>query len=187
SPAGGQGMVANQAPPGRKHQTVVGQLDFSAGPMQKSIGRTRENDIVVEHPQVSSKHALLVRSGNQLFLEDRGSANGTYVRGQRIPPGQRVPVQNGERVYVGPMPLVIRISDAAAGAGEVVIDDVGQWAGRPVYEIEAWDLFLQVPDRDNTGQMKTLLDHVSFKATPGDMIALMGPSGAGKTTLLLAL
>ena len=24
--------------------------------------------------------------------------------------------------------------------------------------------------------MKTLLDHVSFKALPGDMIALMGPS-----------
>ena len=35
--------------------------------------------------------------------------------------------------------------------------------------------------------MKTLLDHVSFKALPGDMIALMGPSGAGKTTLLLTL
>src|SRR5436190_6794214 len=35
--------------------------------------------------------------------------------------------------------------------------------------------------------MKVLLDHVSFKALPGDMIALMGPSGAGQTTLLLTL
>src|SRR5690606_8987374 len=36
-------------------------------------------------------------------------------------------------------------------------------------------------------RMKVLLDDIAFKAMPGDMIALMGPSGAGKTTLLLAL
>ncbi len=171
----------------KKHQTVIGQLDFSSGGSQnRSIGRTPDNDIVVNHPQVSSKHAVLVHVGNGLFIEDRGSANGTYVRGQRVPPGQRVPVQNGEKIYVGPMPLLIRISEAT-GAHEVLIEDVGQWAGRPLFEIEAWDLFLEVPDRDNTSQKKVILDHVSFKALPGDMIALMGPSGAGKTTLLLAL
>ena len=183
-PAAPQG--ATPAP--RKHQTVIGQLDFAAGGSQnRSIGRTPDNDIVVNHPQVSSKHAVLVRIGNDLFLEDRGSANGTYVRGQRVPPGQRVPVQNGEKIYVGPMPLLIRLSKEATGAHEVFIEDVGQWAGRPLYEIEAWDLFLEVPDRDNSSQKKVLLDHASFKALPGDMIALMGPSGAGKTTLLLAL
>ena len=69
----------------------------------------------------------------------------------------------------------------------VVVEDHASWAGKPLYEIEAWDLLLEVPDRDNKSQMKVLLDHVSFKALPGDMIALMGPSGAGKTTLLLTL
>jgi ABC-type multidrug transport system ATPase subunit/pSer/pThr/pTyr-binding forkhead associated (FHA) protein len=185
-PAQMQPQGATPAP--KKHQTMIGQLDFSQGSSQnRSIGRTPDNDIVVNHPQVSSKHAVLVRVGNELFIEDRGSANGTYVRGQRVPPGQRVPVQNGEKIYVGPMPLLIRISKEATGAHEVFIEDQGQWAGRPLYEIEAWDLFLEVPDRDNTAQKKVLLDHVSFKALPGDMIALMGPSGAGKTTLLLAL
>src|ERR1019366_5028947 len=121
----------------RKHRTIIGELNLDQ--MQSntiSIGRTPDNQIVVTHPQVSSKHAQIVKVGNDLFLEDRGSGNGTYVRGQRIPPGQRVPIANGEKVFIGPM---------------------------------------------------TLLDHVSFKALPGDMIALMGPSGAGKTTLLMAL
>jgi ABC transport system ATP-binding/permease protein len=170
----------------KKHKTVIGQVSFgSPGQVSvKSIGRTPDNDIQVPHAQVSSRHALLHRIGEQLFLEDRGSANGTYVRGQRIAPGQRVPVQNGEKVFVGPMPLVLQVQ---AGEVAVVIEDSEKWEGRPLYEIEAWDLVIQVPDRDNPQELKTLLDHVSFKALPGDLIALMGPSGAGKTTLLLTL
>ncbi len=170
----------------KKHKTVIGQVSFGA-PGQvsvKSIGRTPDNDIQIPHAQVSSHHALLHRVGDQLMLEDRGSANGTYVRGQRIATGQRVPVQNGEKVFVGPMPLVLQVE---AGEVAVIIEDSEKWEGRPLYEIEAWDLVMQVPDRDNPQELKTLLDHVSFKALPGDLIALMGPSGAGKTTLLLTL
>jgi ABC-type multidrug transport system ATPase subunit/pSer/pThr/pTyr-binding forkhead associated (FHA) protein len=174
-----------QAAPPKKHRTVIGELnlaDMQAGVI--SIGRTPDNKIVVPHPQVSSRHAQIVTQGGQIFLEDLRSANGTYVRGQRILPGAKVPVQNGEKVYIGPMPLVIHIAGQQVN---VVVEDQASWAGKPLYEIEGWDLFLEVPDRDNKGAMKTLLDHVSFKALPGDMIALMGPSGAGKTTLLLTL
>jgi ABC-type multidrug transport system ATPase subunit/pSer/pThr/pTyr-binding forkhead associated (FHA) protein len=172
--------------PRKKHKTVVGQLSFGSGGqvVVRSIGRTPDNDIQVSHPQVSSRHALLHRINEQLFLEDRGSANGTFVRGTRLTPGQRVPINNGEKVFIGPMPLVIQVQ---ASEVEVVVEDAAQWQGRPLYEIEAWDLVMQVPDRDNPNETKTLLDHVSFKALPGDLIALMGPSGAGKTTLLLTL
>src|SRR5687768_16163623 len=63
----------------KKHQTVIGQLDFTQSQKpNRSIRRTPDNDIVVDHPQVSSKHAILVRVNNDLFVEVRGSANGTY-------------------------------------------------------------------------------------------------------------
>ncbi len=183
------GVPSGQAgAPGKKNKTVLGQLDFSSnkGPT-KSIGRTPDNDIVIQHPQVSSRHALVHNQNGQLFVEDRGSANGTYVRGHRAPPGQRIAIQSGEKFFIGPMPLQIEL--AASGQVEVVQEEYSadRWAGKPLYEIEAWSLVLEVPDRDNPSEMKRLLDDVSFKALPGDMIALMGPSGAGKTTLLLAL
>jgi ABC-type multidrug transport system ATPase subunit len=169
-----------------KHKTVLGQVRIAepSGQSVKSIGRTPDNDIHVPHPQVSSKHAALHFVSGQLFLEDKNSANGTFVKGQRIPPGQRVPVQNGEKVFIGPMPLLLQVEGQEVA---VVVEDAVSWEGRPLYEIEAWDLVVQVPDRDNPAELKTLLDHVSFKALPGDFIALMGPSGAGKTTLLMTL
>jgi ABC-type multidrug transport system ATPase subunit/pSer/pThr/pTyr-binding forkhead associated (FHA) protein len=188
SPAAAPGALheaAAQQGAHRKHRTVIGELkldDLQSSVI--SIGRTPDNQIVVNHPQVSSKHAQIVKQGDQLFLEDRGSANGTYVRGQRLAAGQRAPVASGEKVFIGPMPLLIHIAESRVN---VVVEDQADWAGKPLYEIEAWDLFLEVPDRDDKKQRKVLLDHVSFKALPGDMIALMGPSGAGKTTLLLAL
>ena len=175
-----------QAGPPKRHKTVVGQfaVDSASGQQTKTIGRTKESDIQISHPQVSTQHAFLHQQSGTLFIEDRGSANGTFVRGQRIPANQRILVKPGEKVFIGPMPLRL---DAGPTEVAVVIDDAASWEGRPLYEIEAWDLLLEVPDRDRPGQMKVLLDHVSFKALPGDFIALMGPSGSGKTTLMLTL
>jgi ABC transport system ATP-binding/permease protein len=185
APAPGPAQPPADGAAPRKHRTIIGELSLES--MQSNvitIGRTPDNQIVVPHAQASARHAQIINQNGQLFLEDKGSANGTFVRGQRIAPGQRVPVASGEKVFIGPMPLLIHIAGQQVN---VVVEDQASWAGKPLYEIEAWDLFLQVPDRDNKAQQKVLLDHVSFKALPGDMIALMGPSGAGKTTLLLTL
>jgi pSer/pThr/pTyr-binding forkhead associated (FHA) protein len=58
------------------------------------IGRSDECDFVVFDPQnrVSRKHALLIKNGNQLLIEDLGSANGTFLDGRQIKPNVRVPI-----------------------------------------------------------------------------------------------
>jgi hypothetical protein len=49
-----------------------------------TIGREAGNEIVIEDPQVSRRHATLTRQGATYLLEDIGSTNGTYVNGKRV-------------------------------------------------------------------------------------------------------
>ena len=48
------------------------------------IGREAGNDLVIEDPQVSRRHAQLTQQGNSYLIEDIGSTNGTYVNGKRV-------------------------------------------------------------------------------------------------------
>ena len=48
------------------------------------LGRVLPADIVVDDPRVSGRHALLRPHGDAIQVEDIGSSNGTFVRGERI-------------------------------------------------------------------------------------------------------
>lgn len=51
---------------------------------------------------VSRRHAkILRRDGMYMILEEVGTINGTYVNDQRIPTGQPVPLNDGDRLRVG--------------------------------------------------------------------------------------
>ena len=50
-----------------------------------SVGRGHGNDIVLDFPQISYEHALLIKDENGWTLEDRNSANHTYVNDRSVP------------------------------------------------------------------------------------------------------
>lgn len=71
-------------------------------PLEKSemfIGRDLSNDIVVNDPEISRRHARLFQQGNSYVLEDLGSTNGSFVNGQRVM-GQNV-LRPGDSVAFG--------------------------------------------------------------------------------------
>src|SRR5512138_922366 len=48
------------------------------------VGRDLSNDIVINDPEISRRHARLFLQGASYVLEDLGSTNGSFVNGQRL-------------------------------------------------------------------------------------------------------
>jgi pSer/pThr/pTyr-binding forkhead associated (FHA) protein len=63
------------------------------------IGRDPGIDMVINEPHVSENHAKLAFRGEQVFIEDLGSTNGTFVNGRRIT--SPVPLNSGDTVQLG--------------------------------------------------------------------------------------
>jgi len=71
------------------------------------IGQARKNEIMADADSISSKHArLTVASEEHFFLEDLGSANGTFVDGRRI--DAATPVTFESAIMVGQAQLTFQ-------------------------------------------------------------------------------
>lgn len=67
------------------------------------IGRLRSCDICLPDQNVSRQHATLERDGEQWYLADLGSTNGTYLNGERV---ERQPLHDGDVIDIGATELV---------------------------------------------------------------------------------
>src|SRR5215204_6327309 len=63
-----------------------------------TLGRRPYNDIVIDNLAVSGEHAVLQLTGNDVFLEDLNSTNGTYVNGKAV---KKQLLQNNDTVEIG--------------------------------------------------------------------------------------
>lgn len=80
---------------------ILGEIPLGSYPT--NIGRLPDNAVVIDNPAVSGHHARLVPEGEQHFLEDLHSTNGTFVNGQRI---TRQALADGDVVLVGKHKLI---------------------------------------------------------------------------------
>jgi hypothetical protein len=71
-----------------------------------TLGRADDNDVRLSARGVSRHHALLVWAEGRWCIEDRGSVNGTFVNGTRVPFGSPHPLRHGDRIRLGTEELV---------------------------------------------------------------------------------
>ncbi|WP_053956450.1 FHA domain-containing protein [Inediibacterium massiliense] len=64
-----------------------------------TIGRKKENDIVINDPYISNQHVKIIWDEGNFFVEDLDSANGTYLNGDRMI--DVVKLKSGDRIRLG--------------------------------------------------------------------------------------
>ncbi|MFJ4919012.1 FHA domain-containing protein [Streptomyces sp. NPDC088725] len=119
-----------------------------------SLGRDPQGDLVIDDARVSWRHATVTWSGGSWIIEDHGSTNGTYVRGQRV---QRTDIAAGTAVYLGNATDGPRLSFSGASTGAYSAQGAGPQQGTvqqqaASYQAAAQDRQASAPPRQDWPQ-----------------------------------
>ncbi len=72
------------------------------------IGRGADCDLRLGVSAVSRHHCLIRFQGGEVLLVDLGSANGSFVNGQRV--RSQAPLKHGDEITVGELTLVLELT-----------------------------------------------------------------------------
>jgi ABC-type multidrug transport system ATPase subunit len=162
----GNFVTLTYSDPVRLPQTQIKDIHLAAEQQEITIGRTPDNTLVLDHPQVSARHAIIRRGPNGATVEDRGSTNGTYVNQRRI---TRARLQPGDQLQIASYHLVYQDDGfVQTDAEQIRVDAIG------LHKAVNNDRLI-------------LLNQVSLTMQPGELVAIVGGSGAGKSTFMNAL
>lgn len=85
-----------------------------------SIGRTEGNDLVLNHPSVSRKHARIEERGGDWWIIDLKSTNGVKVNGNLVTESS---VIAGDKILVGSVQLDVKALPSVDFSGESMFDN----------------------------------------------------------------
>jgi pSer/pThr/pTyr-binding forkhead associated (FHA) protein len=66
-----------------------------------SIGRGPGNEIQIDDPSVSKRHAMIFKTPKGHVIEDLRSQNGTWIDGNLIASGKKIKIENGVPISIG--------------------------------------------------------------------------------------
>ena len=81
-----------------------------------NIGRDDSNDIILDNTDVSPKHAWITKEKKDFFICDLESEGGTFIRGYRIPPKQKIKFKRDAVIHIGQYCLEVKQNGNMANA-----------------------------------------------------------------------
>ena len=94
---------------------------FPLGRLRITLGRSARNDLCIPDPFASRVHAEVRREGEEYFLQDLGSANGTLYNGGTVE--GTVPLTPGGRIQIGETEIVFDDGSYHSSMGATMITD----------------------------------------------------------------
>src|SRR5437899_9850836 len=94
---------------------------FPLGRLRITLGRSARNDLCIPDPFASRVHAEVRSEGDEYFLQDLGSANGTLYNGTVLE--KPVTLTRGGRIQIGETEIVFNDSPFPLSSGATMITD----------------------------------------------------------------
>jgi hypothetical protein len=177
-----------------KHRTVAKIIisceglpprEVELGTDRMTIGRHPHNDIVLDHPTVSSRHAAITLIGDHALLEDLGSTNGTYIGGRRV---ERHKLADRSRALIAACNLdfVAGVTAAPAappkaGAQAPAARPVPGAAANPAPPLAAKAATIVVRSGVNAGRELPLNKPLTTLGSPGVLVVVIARQASGYT------
>ncbi|HEX9162994.1 MAG TPA: FHA domain-containing protein [Thermoanaerobaculia bacterium] len=89
------------------YRLICGDREISLVAGENVLGRGPESIAWIDHSSVSRRHAAIVIRGDNATIEDLGSKNGTFVRGEKI--RTRKQLADGDPLVLGRVAMIFRM------------------------------------------------------------------------------
>jgi serine phosphatase RsbU (regulator of sigma subunit) len=150
---------------------------FPLGRLRITLGRSARNDLCIPDPFASRVHAEVRREGEEYFLQDLGSANGTLYNGGTVE--GTVPLTAGGRIQIGETEIVFDDGTYHSSMGATMITDNSSTS------LPEATIALASGDRTTSGLLEAIEDArkkpdqsvVARVAREGDLLALISKVG----------
>ena len=150
---------------------------FPLGRLRITLGRSARNDLCIPDPFASRVHAEVRREGEEYFLQDLGSANGTLYNGGTVE--GTVPLTAGGRIQIGETEIVFDDGTYHSSMGATMITDNSSTS------LPEATIALASGDRTTSGLLEAIegartspeASAVARVAREGDLLALISKVG----------